>query len=129
MPEPPLRVCYVVSYFHPFASGAERQALAQGAELVARGHSVHVVTHRVRGYPLEDVVNGIRIHRLVRSSKLGPLFGITFVAGVVWALRRLRSQFDVVHTHQALWEAVATGLGRSWLGGAPTLAQPASSGY
>ena len=29
--ERPLRVGYVVSYFHPFASGAERQALAQGA--------------------------------------------------------------------------------------------------
>ncbi len=29
--ELPLRICYVVSFFHPFASGAERQALAQGA--------------------------------------------------------------------------------------------------
>src|SRR4051794_4706624 len=128
MPEPPIRVCYVVSYFHPFASGAERQALAQGAELVRRGHSVHVVTHRVPAYPTEDQVRGIRIHRWVRPSRVGPLFGVTFVAGVVRALRRLRPQYDLVHTHQALWEAVATGLGRPWLRGAPTLVQPASSG-
>ncbi|HEV3162392.1 MAG TPA: glycosyltransferase family 4 protein [Isosphaeraceae bacterium] len=128
MPEPPVRVCYVVSYFHPFASGAERQALAQGAELAKRGHVVHVVTHWIPAYPREDVVRGIRIHRWVNTSKAGPLFGISFVAGVIRALRRLRSEFDVVHTHQGLWEAVATGAGRGWLRGAPTLVQPASSG-
>jgi glycosyltransferase involved in cell wall biosynthesis len=125
----PIRVCYVVSYFYPFASGAEGQALAQGTELVRRGHEVHVVTHRVPGYPPEDQVRGIRIHRWVRPSKRGPLFGVTFVAGVVRALRRLRPQFDLVHAHQALWEAVATGLARPVLRGAPTLVQPASSGY
>src|SRR4051812_10375876 len=49
----PLRVGYVVSYFHPFASGAERQALAQGSELVRRGHTVHVITKAVPGYPVD----------------------------------------------------------------------------
>jgi glycosyltransferase involved in cell wall biosynthesis len=51
------------------------------------------------------------------------------VAGVIGALRQLRSRYDLIHTHQGLWEAVATGLGRPWLAGAPTLVQPASSGY
>ena len=126
---PPVRVCYVLSYFHPFASGAERQALAQGAELARRGHSVHVVTHFVPGYPRDEVVQGVRVHRWVRSIRVGPLFGVSFVAGVVRALRWLRPEYDVIHTHQGLWEAVATGLGRPWLKGAPTLVQPASSGY
>jgi glycosyltransferase involved in cell wall biosynthesis len=126
----PVRVCYVVSYFHPFASGAERQAMAQGAELARRGHSIHVVTRAVPGYPVDDEeVAGVFIHRWVRTSAAGPLFAASFVTGVVRALRRLRRCYDVIHTHQALWEAVATGLGRSWLGGAPTLVQPASSGY
>jgi L-malate glycosyltransferase len=129
MPEPPLRVCYVLSYFYPFASGAERQALAQGIELVKRGHQVHVVTHRVRGYPAEDVVRGIQVHRWVKSVRAGPLFGLSFVAGVVRALRRLRGQFDLVHAHQALWEAVATGMVAASKHGVPTLVQPASSGF
>jgi glycosyltransferase involved in cell wall biosynthesis len=128
MAEPPIRVCYVVSYFHPFASGAERQALAQGAELVRRGHQVHVITHWVPGYPCDDQVRGIQIHRWVRSSKRGPLFAMTFVAGVLRALRRLRPHYDLIHTHQGLWEAVATGLARPWLQGVPSLVQPASSG-
>lgn len=129
MPEPPVRVCYVVSYFYPFASGAERQAFAQGAELASRGHTVHVVTHHAPGYPPEETVRGIRIHRCVRSSKIGPLFGATFVASVARALVRLRPHFDLVHTHQALWEAVAAGLAKLRLSGAPTLVQPASSGH
>jgi L-malate glycosyltransferase len=124
-----VRVCYVVSFFHPFASGAERQALAQGAELARRGHAVHVVTRSVPGYPVdEEEHRGVLIHRCVRTSSSGPLFGISFVTGVIKALRALRAEFDLVHTHQALWEAVATGMALPWLGGAPTLIQPASAG-
>ncbi len=71
----PLRIGYLVSYFHPFASGAERQALAQGIELVKRGHVVHVITHAVPGYPIDDEqYRGVFIHRWIRSSRRGPLF-------------------------------------------------------
>ncbi len=128
--ELPLRICYVVSFFHPFASGAERQALAQGRELARRGHIVHVVTRAVPGYPIDDEEHeGIFIHRWVKTASRGPLFGMSFVAGVIRALWRLRNQIDLIHTHQALWEAVATGLLRPWLRGIPSLIQPASAGH
>ncbi|WP_165223649.1 glycosyltransferase family 4 protein [Aquisphaera insulae] len=128
--EKPLRIALVVSYFHPFASGAERQALAQGAELVRRGHTVHVVTRSVPGYPIDDEeYRGLYIHRWIRTWDRGPLFAISFVRGVIRALTRLRGEIDLVHTHQGLWEAVATGLGRVRLPGLPTLVQPASAGY
>lgn len=126
----PLRIGLVVSYFHPFASGAERQAMAQAAELVRRGHSVRVITRSVPGYPINDEeYQGVQIHRWVKTSDRGPLFALSFVRGVARALRRLRGELDVVHTHQALWEAVATGAARRALGRTPTLVQPASSGY
>ena len=127
---PPLRVCYVVSYFHPFASGAEGQALAQGLELARRGHVVHVVTREIPGYPVVDEdYRGVFIHRRVRTRAIGPLFGLSFVAGVMSALRRLRGEIDLIHTHQGLWEAVATGLAHLRMRDVPTLVQPASSGY
>ena len=126
----PLRVCYVVSYFHPFESGAERQALAQGCELARRGHIVHVVTRAIPGYPLRDEEHkGVFIHRWVETVSGGPLFAVSFLTGVVRALRRLRCEIDLVHTHQALWEAAATGLARPLLRGKRTLVQPASAGY
>lgn len=129
MSESPIRVCYLISHFHPRESGAERQALAQGRELVRRGHSAHVVTQFVEGLPIDDVVDGVIVHRWVRPSRLGPLFGLTFIRDVISSLRRLRSEYDLIHTHQALWESIATGLGRDLLDGAPVLVQPASSGY
>ncbi|WP_406696573.1 glycosyltransferase family 4 protein [Singulisphaera sp. Ch08] len=129
MDDSKVRVCYALSYFHPLESGAERQALAQGVELVKRGHSVQVVTHAVDGLARDEDVQGIQVHRWVRSSRVGPLFAVSFVAGVIRALRRLRGSYDLIHTHQGLWEAIATGLGRQTFGGVPTLVQPASSGY
>ena len=129
MKSTPARICYVLSHFHPHASGAERQALAQGRELVRRGHSVRVVTREVVGFPRDDEIDGVRVHRWVRTSHLGPLFGVSFVAGVIRALRKLRPEYDLIHTHQGLWEAISTGLGRDWLRGAVVLIQPASSGY
>jgi glycosyltransferase involved in cell wall biosynthesis len=132
MPEPPLRVCFLVAYFHPVESGAERQALAQGAELVRLGHTVHVVTHELPGLPALENVRGIQVRRWIRSSKRGRWFSFSFVASVVRALRRLRAGhgIDLVHTHQALWEGVAAGTARcGLLRGVPTLVQPASSGY
>jgi len=126
----PLRVAFVVSYFHPFASGAERQALAQGLELVRRGHTVHVITRAVPGYPIKDEdYHGIFIHRWVRTWDRGPLFALSFVTGVIGALYRLSSELDLIHTHQALWEAIATGLYHRTRQNVPTLVQPASSGH
>ncbi len=130
MPEPDrLRICQVLSHYHPRASGAERQALAQGGELVRRGHAVRVVTRSIPGQPRDETVDGVTIHRWVETSGRGPMFGLSFVAGVVRALRRLRPEYDLVHTHQGLWESISTGLARPLLSGAPTLVQPASSGY
>ena len=131
-PERPLRVCLLIAYFHPFESGAERQAFAQGVELARLGHFVHVVTHSMPGVPRDEVVRGINVHRWIKSSKHGPLFSITFVASAIHALRRLKALhgLDLIHTHQALWEAVAAGAARiGFLPGVPTLIQPASSGY
>ncbi len=81
----PLRICYVLSHFHPRESGAERQALAQGRELARRGHQVQVVTRAIADLPSDETVDGVTIHRWVETSQRGPLFAISFVAGVVRA--------------------------------------------
>ena len=116
--------------FSPFASGAERQALVQGAELAHRGHTVHVVTRAVPGYPIVDEEHqGIFIHRWIKTATAGPLFGLSFVAGVMAALKRLRAEIDVIHTHQGLWEAVATGLARSLLAASRPWFNRRAAGY
>jgi glycosyltransferase involved in cell wall biosynthesis len=125
----PIRVCFVVGYFFPLQSGAERQALEQAAELVHQGHTVHVLTRWVPGLKIDDVVHGVQIHRWVKLTRWGPFFGLSFLWGFRRALERLRPCYDVIHTHQALWEAAATGLFQSRHPEVPTIVQPASSGY
>ena len=71
----------------------------------------------------------MQVHRWIEPIPRGPLFAVSFVAGAISALRTLRPEYDLIHTHQALWESIATGLGRDLLRGAPVLVQPASSGY
>jgi glycosyltransferase involved in cell wall biosynthesis len=129
MSERPLRIGFVISYFHPLQSGAERQALEQGAELVRQGHTVHVVTRRIAGLPSDETVRGTQVHRWAAVRDRGPLFAPSFVLGFTRALKRLRDEIDLVHTHQGLWEAVATGYAKRALRTLPTLVQPASSGY
>lgn len=127
--DPPIRVCLVVSYFYPHQSGAERQALEQGRELVRQGHQVRVLTRRVGDLPRDEELFGLQVHRWVEPSTLGPFFGLSFAWGFARALKKLRGEIDLVHTHQGLWEAIAAGLARPGLRGIPTLIQPASSGY
>jgi glycosyltransferase involved in cell wall biosynthesis len=131
MTERPMRIAYVLSLFHPVESGAERQALAQGKELARRGHQVRVITQMPTGWdlPEREVVGGVLIERVVRPIRVGPLFGLSFVAGVCRELRKRQDEIDLIHTHQALWEAISCGFGRGWLIRRPTLIQPASAGY
>jgi glycosyltransferase involved in cell wall biosynthesis len=121
-------ICLCISQFYPVFSGAERQAFLQGAELVRRGHRVHVITTVVPGEPTHANLEGIEVHRVARFIRLGPLFGLTLLRSLSAALVRRRQEFDLVHTHQAMWEACATGLVRKRLG-RPVLVQPAASGY
>ena len=128
-PDDPIRVVLLISHFYPVQSGAERQALEQGAELARRGHPVHVLTRHIAGLPRDETYRGVLIHRWIGGRGPGPFFGLGFVASVVLGLRRLRPEFDLIHTHQALWESIAAGAARTILGEIPTLIQPASSGY
>lgn len=131
MNDPPLRIAFVLSLFHPVESGAERQALAQGLELVGRGHQVRVVTQMPPGrdLPEREVVRGVLIERVIRPVRRGPLFGLSFVGGLCLALKRREGEVDLIHTHQALWEAISCGFARGWLLRVPVLIQPASAGY
>ena len=123
----PLRLCFVVSYFHPVASGAERQALLQAKELVRRGHTVRVLTRALPGRPTDETLDGVQVVRTIRPIEAGPLFGVSFISSLAESLVRDRESYDLIHCHQALWEAAAVGLvhDRLWR---PSVVQPAASG-
>jgi glycosyltransferase involved in cell wall biosynthesis len=81
----------------------------------------------VPGQPEIEELDGVTIRRLIRPVELGPGFGLTFVATLSAALSRLRDTYDVVHCHQGLWEATATGIVHRALS-KPSVVQPAAGG-
>jgi glycosyltransferase involved in cell wall biosynthesis len=88
---------------------------------------VVVITRAVRGNPAREIRDGVEIRRWIRPLDLGPGFGLTFLVTLSSALWRLRREIDIIHCHQALWEAVAAGLMAPWLG-IPSVVQPACGG-
>lgn len=129
-----LHVGIVISLFAPRESGAERQARLQAESLARRGHTVTVFTRKLANLPeVQTLYSGpgggrLVVRRVIRTSSLGPAFGLSFVGKLSAALIRARRSLDVVHTHQALWESITTGLIRDFMP-CPILVQPASSGY
>ena len=49
-----LRVCQLISSFHPVVGGAERATLRLSQELVRQGCSVAVLTRRYPGLPAKE---------------------------------------------------------------------------
>lgn len=124
-----LRICFCLSCYWPNESGAERQAHRQAVELVKRGHRVIVLTRRLKSVPAVEELDGVEIRRHIRTiDNLGPAFGLSFLASLSTALWRMRKQVDVVHCHQALWEAAATGMVIRRMRGAVSVIQPAAGG-
>jgi glycosyltransferase involved in cell wall biosynthesis len=86
-----------------------------------------VFTQPLPGAAAVETVDGVCLRRVVRTVRLGPAFGATFVASMAAALWRHRSAWDVAITSQAPWEAYATAVART-VTGSPTAVLLATSG-
>ena len=82
-----MQVCYVVSFFHPFASGASDRLLCKGRSWSSAVMSFMSSPAPYRDIPIDDEeYQGIFIHRWIKTATRGPLFGLSFVTGVIAAL-------------------------------------------
>lgn len=126
-PTSPLRIAICLSHFYPTVGGAERQLLQLARRWDAAGHGVHVFTRTLAGQPRLETVQGVVIHRSIRTWERGPLFGVSYILSLLAALVRYRRSYDVVLAGQASWEAVAASLASSCTG-RPFLVRAASTG-
>ena len=116
-----------ISWYWPIESGAERQARRQAVELVRRGHRVTVLTRFHPDRPEVEEIDGVHVKRWIRPREVGPVFGLSFLWTLRRALCRVAPTADIVHCHQALWEAAAAGWARRQIS-IPVVVQPAASG-
>lgn len=97
-----LMLCYE---FPPLGGGGSRVVAGLAPELVRQGHQVDLVTMGFRGLPREEVVNGVRVHRVPcwrRRAHLCtlPEAFLYLCAALPTVIRLARSRrFDINHTH------------------------------
>lgn len=92
----PLRVCQLISSFHPEVGGAEQATLRLSTELDKRGCTVCIVTRRYPGLAARAEVEGLQVFRagIPSRSKLGALSYL--VHSLFLLATRLRG-YAVVH--------------------------------
>lgn len=90
-----MKILFVIEYYHPHIGGLERLFARLAEGLVGAGHSVDVVTCRLPGTEAEEVIGGVKVHR-VAVPKAGDRYWFT-IAALPKAIKYAKGA-DVVHT-------------------------------
>ena len=96
-----LSVAMIISNFHPYIGGAERQAQQLASRMLQNGATVHVVTRRLPGLAPYEEVDGIPVHRVVTFGRTA-LASLSYTASALKWLFQHRYETDVLHCHQPL---------------------------
>lgn len=104
-----MHVLMIITQYAPVIGGAERQAQAVGEALVRRGHTVTVLTQPQQDVPEEEHVEGVRVLRRLKATKLGPLWGLTYLHSAHRELNRLAPEADIIHCHQFYFYTAVAG--------------------
>lgn len=88
-----MRLLYVCENYWPMTGGAElaNQSICEG--MAARGHEVTAVTHRPRGAPLREQLNGVNVIRVPCMANR-----YLFTAAALPTLVKYASRADLLHT-------------------------------
>jgi len=105
-----VRVLMALTYFHPIMSGMERQAFALGQQLVRRGHTVTVATCKFPSLNAHEIVEGIRVDRVIRPLARGALYAGSYLGSLSAYLLAHRKDYDLIHAHMLFLDAYAAGM-------------------
>ncbi|WP_037306743.1 glycosyltransferase [Ruegeria halocynthiae] len=119
-----LRICMVISSYHPIVGGAEKQVAQLARLMIARGHAVRVITRRYPGLSAFERLDGVEVQR-IRADGPKMLAAIRFLSGAARAIRRYAP--DVVHCHSTFSPMLA-GILSGGLSGRQLFAKPMCGG-
>lgn len=105
-----LRIYIVIATFLPRVGGTEKQALAHGHGLCARGYEATIITFRhSKTWPQREVMEGVPVIRVAATllkdreklpRLLQKLFYLLAMLVMGWTLWRQRHHYDVLHVYQ-----------------------------
>ena len=90
-----MKILFVLENYLPHIGGVEVvfRNLCEG--LARQGHSVDIVTHRLKGTALDETINGVKVHR-VRVPPFASRYFFTFFS--IPLVLRLAKEADLIHT-------------------------------
>ena len=110
-----VRVCQVISSFHPVMGGAEQATLHLSRELVRRGAGVSVLTRRYPELEPRDEIDGVQVFRagFPLRGKVGALF---FALHALWLLATRLRDHHIVHAQGPDVQLLVSLVARTLLG-------------
>lgn len=123
-PRPPLRALVVTDYYRPLIGGSIRSVELLTRHLVARGHTIQIVTSWQPGLPAVQDCDGVTVHRVRDlSSRMRWVSEDPYKHNpppfpdpeAIWRLRRLFRRFDpdLVHAYGWIAHSAAPALVRT----------------
>ena len=133
-----MKILMVISQFHPFIGGAEKQAQLLAKKLFKKGIHVNIIT----GWwdfktPRKEFIEEIRIFRnfccwgmfgIKGNRTTRMLGGLIYMISLGVYLIIHRREYDIIHVHQALYPAFVSVLIGKQVLRKPVIVKSASSG-
>jgi glycosyltransferase involved in cell wall biosynthesis/ubiquinone/menaquinone biosynthesis C-methylase UbiE len=106
-----MKILTILAFYHPHWTGLTAYAKRIAEGLVARGHTVTILTSQhKRDLPLEEVIGGVRVVRLPYIARISR--GVIMPAFPM-VTAKLLAEHDLVHIHTPMLEtAIVTGIAR-----------------
>ena len=107
-----MKILVTLTFYHPHWTGLTAYAKRIAEGLVARGHTVTVLTSQHSAeLPREELINGVRVMRLPYAAQVSR--GV-LMPGFPAAAARLIAEHDIVQIHTPMLETMlVTGLARA----------------
>jgi glycosyltransferase involved in cell wall biosynthesis len=103
----PVKIIFVIRYFHPFIGGLEKKVLTLASQLIQRGISVEVVTSRFRrDWLAYELIKGVPVCRLP-SPRIKVFGALVFLFCLFIYLIKMRHQYNIVHAFQVGYSSAA----------------------
>jgi glycosyltransferase involved in cell wall biosynthesis len=130
-----MNVLMVISQFYPIIGGAEKQAQLLAQTLIKKGIQVQVVTGWWKfRTPRKEIIGDVQVFRNFSFWGMFGVKGLRALAALIYMatlgiyLAVHKSDYDIIHVHQALHPAfVSVLVGKRSLG-KPVIVKTASSG-
>jgi len=106
------RILIFAAYFYPHLGGYEKNIYELSRRLVENGYEIDVVTCNTEGAPVEEEVDGIRIHRLPSWNILGGTHPIPKPTATTFKTlyQLLRKRFGLINTQTRFFSTSLLGL-------------------